>query len=115
MIRILEALEQFQDVREGGGVEVAGTQVDGEVVDRHAEVDGFDLGKGLVGRMELHDADLVDEGARHVIEAVEAFDDAVRVVEAAGCANVAGVGGGAAVGEAATADEGVELAALEES
>lgn len=112
MIRILETLQQPQDVRKRRGIEVAGAQVDGKIVDRHAEVDGVDFGKGLVRRVESHDADLVDEGAGHVVEAVEAPDDAVRVVEAGRGGDVAGVGRGAAVGEAAAADEGVELAAL---
>ncbi len=104
MIRILETLQQRQDVRESSGVEVAGAAVDGEVVDRHTEVDGVDRGEGVVGGLQLHDADLVDEGAGHVVEAVEALDDAVRVVEAAGCRDVAAVRGAAAVGEAAAAD-----------
>lgn len=112
MIRILEALQQPQHVREGGGVEVAGAQVDGEVVDRHAEVDRVDLREGLVGRVELHNADLVDEGAGHVVEAVETLDDAVRVVEARRRRHVAGVGRGPAVGEVAAAEEGVEFPAL---
>ena len=107
VVRIFEALHQLQDVREGGGVDVAGAQVGGEVVDRHAEVDGVDVGEGLVGRVESHDADLVDEGAGHVVEAVETLDNTVRVVEAGRGADVACVGSASAVGEAAAADEGV--------
>lgn len=108
LVRIFHRLHRFDEVGAAGDVQVA-VGVDGEVVERHANIDCGQVVEHLVGAQRV-DAYRAVDGARDVDQAVFTFGQAVGELELAGC----GVAftGWRAVCDVATTEDRVELFTL---